>query len=104
MTSSEVPASRISLRAAVDVVDHPWGQAEGELVDDEQLRRDGKDAGQGEHALFAARERARELAAPVGEAGKTREGVGEGFGGRLAAEGADEGEAEVVLDVESGEH
>ena len=51
----------------VDVVHHPRGEPERELVDDEQLRRHGEDTGKREHALLASRERARELASPVGE-------------------------------------
>ena len=88
----------------VHVVHHPGGEPEGELVDDEQLRRYREDAGEREHALLASREGARELAAPVGEPREALESARERVGCALAAEGAREGEAEVVLDVQGCEH
>ena len=75
MTSSDVPASRISAKSPVDVVDDPRGETERELVDNKQLRGHRQHSGQCEHALLASRQRPGQLPSAVGEAGKALEGA-----------------------------
>ena len=62
------------VEAQVDLVDDDRRQPERQLVGDEQLGLLHEHAGHGEHPLLAARERAGDLLAPVGERREELEG------------------------------
>ena len=68
------PPEASSRHLLVELADHERGQAERELVEEEELRVGGEGPGQGEHLLLPARERARQLLAPVGQTWELREG------------------------------
>ncbi len=59
----------------VELVDDDRGQAHGELVEQQDLRVGRQRPGHGEHPLLAARQRARQLLAPVGQRGEALEGL-----------------------------
>ncbi len=58
----------------VELVDDDRGQAHGELVEQQDLGIGRQRPGHGEHALLAARQRARQLLAPAGQRGEPLEG------------------------------
>ena len=67
------PSSRARAEDLEHEVDEPGREPERHLVGDEQPRRCGEHAGQAEHLLLAARQRARRLRAAFREHGEQLE-------------------------------
>ena len=74
-TTIESPSLAMRCDDRVEVVDDQRREAHRELVEQQHLRVDGQRAGHREHLLLAARQRARELLAPLGQAWEPREGA-----------------------------